>query len=205
MADAAVHPGPAVPGVGGQQSLQQLGAQLRHRGADRQLHRPHAGAATQRVGGQRGQPLYLGRERRGDLVAEPLFFVPCRGRGRHHGHIRWACLADFLVDLHDLLAHLGEAPVVGQLGAHLVHLGGRQLPTLGAAAGHGARPQVAGPVSGMIPLRARAVRFPTATVVLADRAPPEVAGRRQLAIQPVPLLLQVAQRGIIHPLLLSGC
>ena len=81
MADAAVHPGPTVPGVGGQQSVQQLGAQLRHRGADRQLHRPHAGAATERVGGQRGQPLYLGRERRGDLVAEPLFSSPVAAGG----------------------------------------------------------------------------------------------------------------------------
>ena len=40
MPGAAVDPRPAVPGVGGQQLLQQLGAQLGHRGADRQLHRP---------------------------------------------------------------------------------------------------------------------------------------------------------------------
>ena len=77
----AVDPRPAVPGVGGQQLLQQLGAQLDHRGADRQLHRRHARAGAQRVGRQRGQPLYLGRERRGDLVAEPPFSSPVVAAG----------------------------------------------------------------------------------------------------------------------------
>ena len=78
---AAVDPRPAVPGVGGQQALQQLGAELGHRGADRQLHRRHARPGAQRVRGQRGQPLYLGRERRGDLVAEPPFSSPVVAAG----------------------------------------------------------------------------------------------------------------------------
>ena len=41
----------------------------------------HARAGAQRVGGQRGQPLYLGRERRGDLVAEPPFSSPVAAGG----------------------------------------------------------------------------------------------------------------------------
>ena len=207
MARAAVDPRAAVAGVGGQQLLQQRAAQLRHRGADRQLHRLQARAErAQRGDGQRGQPLYLGRELRCDLRRGAPFSASVRGRGRHRGvGIGRACLADGLVDLHDLLGQSGETLVVGQLGAYLVHLAGRQLPSPGAAAGHRARPQIPRPVPGMIRLRARAIRLSAAAVVLADRAAPEVAGRGQLGIQPVPLLLQIPQRRIGHDRLLSGC
>ena len=41
----------------------------------------HARAGALRVGRQRGQPLYLGRERRGDLVAEPPFSSPVAAGG----------------------------------------------------------------------------------------------------------------------------
>ena len=79
MAGAAVDVLAAVPGVGGQQPLQQLGAQVGHRGADRQLHGLQAVAGgVQPLGRQRGQPFYLGRELGRDLLAEPLFHPPSR-------------------------------------------------------------------------------------------------------------------------------
>ena len=71
---AAVDPRPAVPGVDGQQLPQQRGAQPGHRGADRQLQRLKARTRpAQRVRRERGQPLYLGRELRRDLLAEPPY------------------------------------------------------------------------------------------------------------------------------------
>ena len=203
---AAVDSRAAVPGVGGQQLAQQRGAQLGHRGADRQLHRLQARAGPQRGGSQRSEPVYLSGELRRDLRAEPPSSSPVGAAGGAvaaglGGRASQICL----VDRHDLLAHLGETVVVGQLGAHLVHLLGRQLPALGAAAGHGARPQIARPMAGVIRLRARTVRLAAATVVLADRAPPEVAGRGQLLIESRPSLLQILRRAVAHSSLLSGC
>ncbi|VBA45418.1 hypothetical protein LAUMK13_05462 [Mycobacterium innocens] len=81
MSLPAVDPRPAVPGVGGQQLLQQRGAKLGHRGADRQLHRGQARARAQCVGGDRGQPVYLGGDLRRDLLAEPLFSSPVAAGG----------------------------------------------------------------------------------------------------------------------------
>src|SRR6476620_4320668 len=58
----------------------------------------------------------------------------------------------------------------------------------------------------MIRLRAGAVGFAAAAIVLADRAAPEVAGLGQLPIEPVPLRLQIVERRIRHPRAsLSGC
>ena len=79
MPGPAVDPGPAMPGVGGQQPAQQRSAELSHRGTDRQLHRRQALAGrTQRPGRQLGQPVYLGRELRRDLIVEPPFRPPSR-------------------------------------------------------------------------------------------------------------------------------
>ena len=82
MPGPAVDPRPAVPGVGGQQLLQQRRAQLGHRGADRQLHRGQARTrGAQRGGRERGQPLYLGGELRRDLRVEPPFSSPVAAGG----------------------------------------------------------------------------------------------------------------------------
>src|SRR5258708_28582385 len=48
-------------------------------------------------------------------------------------------------------------------------------------------------------------RLAAAPVVLADAAAPEVAGRGQLHIQPVPLVLQLGKRGLGHGQTPSGC
>lgn len=40
----------------------------------------------------------------------------CAGRGRRGRRVRWAGLADRLVDRHDLLTDLRETVIVGQLG-----------------------------------------------------------------------------------------
>ena len=94
MARAAVDSRPAVAGVGGQQLLQQRATQPRHRGADRQLHRLQALAGARANGGQLGQAVYLGRELRLDLLAEPLSAsVSAEGepRRRHRAGVprRW--------------------------------------------------------------------------------------------------------------------
>jgi hypothetical protein len=70
----------AVAGVGGQQRLQHLPAQLQHRRADRPLGRLQAGPAGQRRGHRCGERGYLGgglrREPRRELVAEPPYLYP---------------------------------------------------------------------------------------------------------------------------------
>ena len=82
MPGPAVDPGPAMPGVGGQQPAQQRSAELSHRGTDRHLHRRQALAGrTQRPGRQLGQPVYLGRELRRDLIVEPPFSSPVAAGG----------------------------------------------------------------------------------------------------------------------------
>ena len=79
MAGAAVHPRAAMPGIQGQQALQQAGAQPGHRGADRQLHRLQALAGAEGPRGRRGQALYLGGELRLECRAEPPLSPPCSG------------------------------------------------------------------------------------------------------------------------------
>jgi len=72
-------PGPAahyravIPGIQGQQVLQQVRAQPGHRGPDRQFHRRQALPAAQRPGRQRRQPLYLGGRLRREPRPEPPF------------------------------------------------------------------------------------------------------------------------------------
>ncbi len=113
------------------------GAQLGHRGADRQLHRAQGRAGPQRGGSQRSEPVYLSGELRRDLRAEPPFSSPVGAAG---GAVA-AGLGGRASQISSLTATIcsltsRETVVVGQLGAHLVHLLGRQLPALGAAAGH---------------------------------------------------------------------
>src|SRR5439155_18923657 len=78
----AVDPGSAVAGVGVQELLQQAGPQMQHRGADRQLRGFQALArGAQGASGPLGQLVYLRRELRLQLVAEPPFSssVPAGG------------------------------------------------------------------------------------------------------------------------------
>lgn len=120
-----------VPGVGAQQLLQQRGAQPGHRSADRQLHcdqvgtedpsAPTASATSRSTSAVNSAAIWS---------QSPLFVPRCAGRGRRGRRVRWAGLADRLVDRHDLLTDLRETVIVGQLGAHLVHLLDRELPPL---------------------------------------------------------------------------
>ena len=72
MPRAAVDPGAAMAGVGGQQPAQQRSAQPHHRGTDRHLHRRQTlTGGAQRVRRERGQPAYLRRELRFERLAEP--------------------------------------------------------------------------------------------------------------------------------------
>ena len=93
----------------------------------------------------------------------------------------------------------------GHLAAHLLHL--RRPPAAGrrSASPGGPGPQEPRPVTGMIRLRARAVRLPALAVVLAHRPAAEVTDRAELRIQPVPLGLQLRKRRLGHGHPSSGC
>ncbi len=189
-----------VPGVGAQQLLQQRGAQPGHRSADRQLHcdqvgtedpsAPTASATSRSTSAVNSAAIWS---------QSPLFVPRCAGRGRRGRRVRWAGLADRLVDRHDLLTDLRETVIVGQLGAHLVHLLDRELPPLGTPPGHRARPQISRPMPGVTLLRAHTIGLAAAAIVLTDRAAPEIAGRGQLVIQSRSPLLQILQRVLAHP------
>jgi hypothetical protein len=78
-------PGPAlgpparITGVGGQQRLQQPASELGQPLPQRQLRPLDARPGRQRPGDPGGQPPYLGRRLRGQLIAEPLFCPPGAG------------------------------------------------------------------------------------------------------------------------------
>jgi len=139
----------------------------------------------------RGAPFFPSR-RRGTAIA-----VAGCGRRSRPG------LADRLVHLHDLLRHRHEPPVVRDLAAHLVQLGGGQLPGARPAARR-AGPQVPRPVPGMIRLRASAVRPAAAPPRLADAAGTEVAGPGQPRVQLCAASFQLVKRLLGHPGSLSG-
>lgn len=77
MAGPAIDALAAVAGIGCQQLLEQAGAELGHRGADRQLQRGQPFPAdAERARRQLGEAGYLGREGRLKLVEEPPFSAP---------------------------------------------------------------------------------------------------------------------------------
>ena len=82
MTCTAVDALPAMARVGGQQPAQQRAPEPHHRGAHGQLHGLQVLAGrTQRAHSQRCQPVYLRRELRFDLLAEPPFSSPVPAGG----------------------------------------------------------------------------------------------------------------------------
>src|SRR5665811_765919 len=73
-----------------------------------------------------------------------------------------------------------------------------QLTAPGSPARHRTGPQEPGPVPTMPRLGAGTVRFAASAVVLADRAPAEVPGHRQLLIEPLASCFQVWHREFGH-------
>jgi len=103
-------------------------------------------------------------------------------------------LAYLLAHLRDPLADRRKLRVPGDLPAYLLHLARRQLPANGAPPPGIPGPQEPRPMSGMTRLGTRAVRLPAPAPVLAHRPAAEIAHRRQLRIQPVPLSFQPRKR-----------
>ena len=100
MTRSTVDPLTAMSGVGREELVEQRGAQLGHRGPDRELHRSQALGPTvaERACRQLGQPGYFGGELRLELGEEPLFSAS--------GSLGWASAASGGTGLASQIASL---------------------------------------------------------------------------------------------------